>query len=59
MTNNIKSFLCIQSGINIFIWPNIPPKIVTAIMKLYKNTKAIVRLRNEDTHFFNISLECC
>ena len=32
----------------------LPKEIITATMKLYKNTKAIVRLPNGDTDFFTI-----
>ena len=32
----------------------LPKETVTAIMMLYKNTKAIVRLSNGDSGFFNI-----
>ena len=32
----------------------LPKEIVTVIMTVYKNTKAIVRLLNGDTEFFDI-----
>ena len=36
---------------------NLPKETVIAIMMLYKNTKAMVPLRNGDTNFFDIVTE--